>query len=106
MNDLKLIGKSFEDYELPVEKKYLLHYFKTDIENMFLKYYCCFENVNVEYFINHTGFFCKSGWLNILKKRFETIEKFHKKAKLDFDFDLLEKIELGKCIRSDFGLKQ
>lgn len=103
MEELKLIGKKFEDYDIPTEQKYLNKYFCSVREQVFLKYYCCFGNV--DYIIDHTGVIFNKYWLKILTKRFHAIEKAHKKAKQEFDLDLYERIEAGDCTLAELNTK-
>jgi hypothetical protein len=94
MKELKFLAGVFFDFEIPKDKKYLLKYFRTSIEQQFVKYYLCFSEI--DYFVEHTGYFCQKRWLVILKKRFNTIVDFHHKCKVDLDLELLKKVEEGK----------
>jgi hypothetical protein len=97
MNELKFLAGAFFDFEIPKDKKYLFKYFRSPIEKQFIKYYLCFSEI--DYFVEHTGYFCQKRWLLILKKRFDFITEFHHKCKSSCNeegLELLRKIEEGK----------
>lgn len=92
--DLLWLSKEYENFDLPKEKKYLLKYFKGDIQAAFLKYYLVFGNF--DNFKDHTGFDCQVRWLIILQKKLEKLESMRIQARIDMDMTLLAKIEAGK----------
>jgi hypothetical protein len=94
VKDIDFISGKFFDFDPPPEKQFLFKYFKTDIEQCFIKYYYCFGNY--DNFIDHTGLFCQKRWLRMLKKRMDTILFIRDKAKKDMDFDTVFMIESGK----------
>lgn len=92
--DLIWLSKAFESFEIPKEKKYLLKYFKTQIQQAFLRYYFVFGNYTN--FRDHTGLDCQMRWLNILYKKLEALEKVRQEARVSMDMTTLAKIEAGK----------
>lgn len=94
MKDLDFLGGAFFDYELPKEKRFLNHYFKTEIEQAFLKYLFCFGNLTN--FVNNTGLIVQGRWLAILRRRLNSLLELHAKTKKEMNFELLKKIETGK----------
>jgi hypothetical protein len=92
--DLLWLSKEYENFELPKEKKYLLKYFKSDIQAAFLKYYFVFGNF--DNFKEHTGFDCQHRWLLILQNKLQKLESMRIQARADMDMTLLAKIEAGK----------
>ena len=96
MDDLELlfISGRFYDLELPKEKIWLLKYFHSISQRLFIVYYLTFNNYS--YFTIHTGYFAAKRWLIIVKKKLEKLLEVHKAAKDNFDFELLSKIEAGK----------
>ena len=104
-NDLKLLARQWENFEIPKDKKYLLKYFDTDLQVIFLKYYLIFGDY--KNFVDHTGFKCGEIWLDFLCKKLQIILKAHKDAKTNPDMELGMKevsvIQSGKFkFSSDF----
>lgn len=95
-NELTFISGSFFDCDMPKEKKYLLKYFKTPLEQQFLRYYHCFGNYT--HFTDHTGMHCKPRWLMVLKQRLDMLVQLHAKAKKEMDLELLMVIETGQYV--------
>ena len=93
-DDLLLLSRSFETYELPKEKKYLMRYFENPIQEAFIKYFFTFGNY--KNFTDHTGLSVQKKWLQTLHRKLIVLEKAHKEAKLNFDMQGLVKIEKGK----------
>lgn len=91
--DLIYVGGLYEN-SLPKEKKYLLKYFKTRIQDMFLRYYHAFGNF--DNFTDHTGFMCQKRWLISLHQKLIRIEAAHKEAKTNLDSAKVAEIESGK----------
>lgn len=92
--ELEFLAGNYFDYEIPSEKSYLLKYFKTDIQLHFLKYYLKFNTRKT--FTDHTGVHCTERYLIRLEEKLYKLEEAVKKAKLEFDFEQLEKINTGK----------
>ncbi|RTK97697.1 MAG: hypothetical protein EKK64_00345 [Neisseriaceae bacterium] len=99
--DLKIISGDFERYQIPKDKRYLLKYFKTDIQLAFLKYILVFKNY--KNFIDHTGRWCRPKYLKALNERFLAIQAAHKQAKYNFDLTFLSEIESGKLKLSNLS---
>jgi hypothetical protein len=92
--DLNFLGIKWEDAEIPKDKKYLLRYFNTPLQESFLKYVFLFGDcIN---FSDHTGIPCQDRWLKILSARLAAIELAHKEARANMDLTGLAKIESGK----------
>lgn len=94
MIELTFIAGNFLDHELPKEKQYLLHYFRTELEQQFLRYLYCFGQY--EHFTDHTGIFCQLRWLHMLKRRHDLLVDAHTEAKREIDLEALAEIETGK----------
>lgn len=92
--DLDFLSREFENSEIPKDKKYLLKYFRKDIQQSFLKYFFIFGDF--ENFVDHTGIYCQKRWLSILHQKLIDLEAIHSTAKKNIDLDLLKKIESGK----------
>lgn len=92
--DLDFLSREFEIREIPKEKKYLLKYFRKDVQQSFLKYFFIFGDY--KNFVDHTGLYCQPRWLKILHKKLIDLEAIHSSAKEKFDLELLSKIESGK----------
>jgi hypothetical protein len=87
---------------LPKDKEYLKHYFKSILEKAFLAYWLSFSHIKQGAdsfyinFVDHTGFFCdKKTFLDYLK-RVETIEKMYYNSQQSMDLELVQKIVSGK----------
>ncbi len=79
MKDLELIAGTFLDYEIPKEKRYLLKYFKTDLQLAFLRYYMVFgEHRN---FVDHTGYYATRRMLWMLQARYHALVNAYESAK-------------------------
>lgn len=88
------ISKEYENFIIPKNKKYLLKYFSTDLQESFLKYYFVFGEYSN--FVEHTGLVCQMRWMNQLSEKFKKLEAAHEQAKKDMNMTLLAKIESGK----------
>jgi hypothetical protein len=93
-HDLKFISKQFEYFELPKEKKYLLKYFDTVLQETFLKYVFVFGDY--KNFTDHTGFYIRPRWQKVLYNKLIRLEAAQKEARKNMDMQLLAKIETGK----------
>lgn len=92
--DLWFIGNLYESYEIPREKRYLLKYFRTTVQSLYLKYVFLYGNhIN---FVDHTGYRCQERWLKILDTRLQKLQAAHAEAKKNLDLTTLAKIEKGK----------
>ena len=80
--------------EIPKEKRYLLKYFRSDLQDAFLRYYLLFGSY--EFFAEHTGMACAARGLKYLEKKIILLEEEHAKAKADLNFEELTRIETGK----------
>lgn len=92
--ELNFISGEFLDYTIPKDKKYLLKYYTSKIQQQFLRYYLLFRTK--DRYIEHTGLFVRIRWLQELESRLLEIEKIHKQAKEDFDIEKVAEIESGK----------
>lgn len=100
-DELTFIAGDFSEFEIPRDKQYLFRYFKTDLEQQFLKYLYCFGDY--ENFVEHTGHYCQHRWLHVLKRRHDIIVSYYQDVKKDIfnsdddlDFNVLVQIEKGK----------
>ena len=93
MKEATFLAGLFFDFDIPLEKKYLLQYFRSPLENQFVKYYLCFGEI--DNFVDHTGFFCQKRWLRILKKRIDVLISSHEKYKKECKLEKLMEIEEG-----------
>jgi hypothetical protein len=100
MKELDFLAGKFFTYELPKERVFLFHYFKSPIEEQFLRYHFCFDG-DLEYFKDHTGIHCQERWLKILTKRLKQLIEVRDWAKKSFDLGKLARIETG-----DFNLTE
>lgn len=94
MSELDFLSGKFFDVELPKPLRYLNKYFKTDLEKQFLRYHYVFGNC--DNFIDHTGYYCTKRWLIRLEKRYSIITEMHRKAKAEFDLEMVTLLESGK----------
>ncbi|RDJ35269.1 MAG: hypothetical protein DWQ19_10670 [Crenarchaeota archaeon] len=92
--DLELISGNFFELELPKSKRYLLKYFKTDIQRQFIRYYLIFGTA--KYFVQHTGCYCQIRWRQLMLVKYKTLEKALKQARKNMNFNLITLIESGK----------
>ena len=97
MRDLEFLSGQFFDYEIPKEKRYLLKYFKTDLQLAFLRYYLVFDNA--AHFVEHTGYYCTDRLLWKLKARCRRLMRIYEEAKVALTEEgmaIVEQIESGK----------
>lgn len=92
--DLNFLSRQWEVVELPKEKRYLLRYFDTPLQMVFLKYVHIFGDHSN--FVDHTGLTCSSRWLVVLYNRLQILQTLHRKARADMDMTALALIESGK----------
>jgi hypothetical protein len=91
---LAFLSRSYEQFEIPKEKAYLYKYFKTPVQELFVKYMHVFNDHRN--FMPHTGYRCEDRWLRVLHTRLIKLEALHAQAKKDLDFELLRIIERGE----------
>ena len=92
--EMAFIGGQFFESELPKERRYLLKYFKSDIQQQFLRYMLMFGSC--VRFTEHTGYHCSKRWLKVLKSRLRQLEAAKKTARESMDLETLTLIETGK----------
>lgn len=90
--DLDFIGKKFETVELPKEKRYLLKYFDTELQEAFVKYVHVFGSY--DNFTDHTGIPCQPRWLKTLYNKLQRLESLHREAKSSLSEDALKTVAL------------
>jgi hypothetical protein len=91
--DNKFISNFFEK-QIPKNKNWLRHYFKTPIKKAFLIYFLEFNSTMR--FREHTGFLCSERYIKKLKNILLKLEKEIEFAKRQFDIEKIAKIEMGK----------
>jgi hypothetical protein len=92
--DLALIAALHESGELPREKKYLLKYFRTSVQQAFLRYVTVFGDY--KNFCDHTGIVVQERWLKELQERHDKLERIKKQARESLDLTTLAQIESGE----------
>lgn len=94
---MEFISGKFFDLDIPKEKRYLLKYYRNDLQRAFLRYYLVFgEAWN---FTDHTGWYCSRRLAFRLANRYRRLVKLHDDAKLELSeagMELVNKIETGK----------
>jgi hypothetical protein len=94
MKDAVFLAGLFFEYEIPKDRLFLFKYFRTPLEQQFVKYYLCFGEI--ENFVDHTGYFCQKRWVRLLKKRMDKLLKIHETYKNNFELDKLREVEEGR----------
>lgn len=97
MRDLEFIAGTFFEYDIPKEKRYLLKYFKSEMQVAFLKYVLC--TGEWEMFREHTGHYCTKRMLYTLANRLDVLTETYSKAKADLSEEgmrLINEIEMGR----------
>lgn len=94
MRDLDFLSGRFSEQELSKEQRYLLKYFKTELQRTFLKYFMVFGDWTC--FIEHTGLWTTKSYLHRQEQRFHGVVAAHKQAKSTMDLDALWRVESGK----------
>lgn len=106
MEDAKLISGEFFDISLPKEKTYLYKYFKTPVQQQFVRYTYVMDDSTPQFFtfilrnfVNHTGYRLDDRKVTQFLAKYRKIEEVWQRAKKDLDFELLKTIEDGnlKC---------
>lgn len=100
MKEAVFLAGLFFDFDIPRDKLFLLKYFRSPLENQFVRYYLCFVKIDnfveIDNFVDHTGFFCQKRWLCILKKRMDALIIAHEGYKKECELDKLMEIENGR----------
>lgn len=94
--DFLFLGMRFLTLEFPKEKKFLLKYFKGNIQNCFIRYIISFGDF--ENFVDHTGLHCSVRWLKILESKYRDLIYLHDYAKKNMELELLSEIESGNIL--------
>lgn len=97
MRDLDFISGRFFDFEIPKEKRYLLKYFTTELQQAFLRYYMVFGSA--ANFVEHTGHYCSERLLWKFKARYRHLTQVYEEAKKSLTeegMSTVERIEAGK----------
>lgn len=92
---------NFLDCEIPKNLRYLSNYFKSDLQQSFLKYYLTFGNWKC--FKAHTGIHCSPRSLESLEIKYKFLTEIYNNAKSDMteeNMKLVYLMETGK-IRMD-----
>lgn len=93
----EFLAGRFADLPIPKPQRYILRYFRSELERQFLKYHLWIGDH--ARFTEHTGYFCQEKWLRILKDRYDEIVNLHRWAKslgTEEGLSLLSDIERGK----------
>lgn len=94
MDDLTIVGGEFLDADIPEDKKYLLKYFNTPIQEQFLRYFLFFGHYKK--FVENTGVYCAPHYLKTLRRRCEWLVNQMTLARKNMDLELISKIQSGK----------
>lgn len=97
ITDLDLISGEFFDYDLPKDKRFLLKYFKTDLQVAFVRYYSLYNTFTN--FIDHTGFHCDYRELFRYQAKYRYLMNLYQKVKSELteeNMQLLYDLESGK----------
>jgi len=90
--DLDFVSGKFFDYEIPKNQRYLLKYFKTDLQRAFLRYFLVFNSHRN--FSDHTGFRCHDRRLWTYQARYRKLVSVYEEAKKSLTEEGLETIHL------------
>lgn len=97
--DLDFISGKFFDQEIPKSQRYLLKYFKTDLQRAFLGYYLTFgKHTN---FVDHTGFWCSERLLWQFRARYHRLVDTYDQSKASLTeegMEMVHLIESGKFV--------
>jgi hypothetical protein len=97
MTDLDFISGRFLDYEIPKDHRWLLKYFKTDVQVVFLRYYILFGEVRN--FVDYTGCHCSRRSKFRMQDKFLRLKHAHNEAKQELTEEgmrTLNKLEMGQ----------
>jgi hypothetical protein len=92
--DLALVSRAWETAELPKERRFLLKYFDTPVQEAWLRYFLVFNDY--AHFCDHTGHICQVRWMKILHEKLIFLENLKAKARAEMDLTLLTRLEDGK----------
>lgn len=92
--ELEFISGNFFEGNLEPHQRYLLKYFKTEIQVQFLRYYLKFGSM--EHFVDHTGLFCRIRWRQLLLAKLKLLESKLQEARENMDMEMIALIESGK----------
>lgn len=98
MNDITFLAGDFlldSYYDIPKELSWLSKYFKTEIQQQWLRYFL--HNGNIDLFVQHTGCFVKKAHLKQLEIRYHKLIAKQNSAKNDFELEKLWEIKTGRC---------
>lgn len=101
--DLAFVGLDIYSIILPKNKRFLMHYFKGQIELVFLNYYYYFQST--KNFIDHTGIVLSKKKLGDLKKLYHFLLYCKQKSAKDMDLEFLGNLELGKLSPQEINRK-
>ena len=105
--NLKFLNNEFGDGCIPKEHKFLYKYFSSKPQKKFLEYCYVMKHSNLYCFQDHTGVKMTASFVWKLTQRFNKLMEIHKKAKDNFDFELLKKLERGQLfIKEVFNIKE
>lgn len=92
MRDAVFISGKFLDFDIPKEKRYLLNYFRNELQRAFLRYYMMFGDL--WNFTDHTGYYCTKRLAFRLAERYKRLVDFYDKTKAMLTEESMEIIEL------------
>lgn len=92
MKDSEFISGSFFEFEVPKSRKFLLKYFRTDLQRMFLGYYLTFGNL--KNFVDHTGYYCSERILMKMQKNYKRLIKCYDCAKMSLTEEGMRVVDL------------
>lgn len=87
----------FFTHPIPKASRFLLKYFRSDLERQFLRY--AFWSGDMSRFTAHTGYYCQPRWLDILTARLDKLKAIHAGARSGLSEEgmaLLARIERGE----------
>lgn len=90
-----LFSSDFMKQPVPKEKSWMSKYFKTRTKRMFLKYFVAFGCATR--FREHSGEACTKRYVKKMKGQFLRLSEKHAEARRNLDFEMVTKIEMGKC---------
>ena len=92
--DLAFVSRAWETAEIPKEKRFLLKYFDTPVQDAWLRYFLVFNDYT--HFCDHTGHICQVRWMKMLHDKLRKLEALKAKARAEMDLTLLSRLEDGK----------
>lgn len=98
--DMHFISGDFFDYDVPKEKRYLLKYFKTEVQQVFLRYFLVFGDIRN--FVPHTGCYCTQRLLRRLQTDYNKLVRYYQSSKESLDEEgmmTIHLLELGKILK-------